>query len=72
MDAGFVRIAKWRKRDGEHVRRGDILCELETAKAIVEFEAWDTGTLRQLVEEGAEFSAGAEFAEIERGAPPTK
>lgn len=71
MDEGLVRLARWRKGDGEHVSRGDILCELETDKATVEVEAWDAGTLRQLVQEGAEFFAGAEFAKIERRAPPT-
>jgi len=36
----------WRKHDGDHVRRGDVLFELEGEKASQEIEALDEGVLR--------------------------
>jgi pyruvate dehydrogenase E2 component (dihydrolipoamide acetyltransferase) len=39
-------FAGWRKADGDVVRRGDVLFELEGEKALQEIEAVDEGTLR--------------------------
>ena len=39
-------FAGWRKADGDPVRRGDVLFELEGEKALQEIEAVDEGTLR--------------------------
>ncbi len=38
-------IAEWHKKVGEPVEVGDILVEIETDKATMEFEAYDEGTL---------------------------
>ncbi|MEE8214919.1 MAG: biotin/lipoyl-containing protein, partial [Alphaproteobacteria bacterium] len=49
------KLAKWLKREGDAVRSGDLLAEIETDKAIMEVEATDEGTLgRILVAEGTE------------------
>jgi len=49
------KLAKWLKREGDKVRYGDLLAEIETDKAIMEIEATDEGTLaRILVAEGTE------------------
>ncbi len=49
------KLAKWLKREGDAVRSGDLLAEIETDKAIMEIEATDEGTLgRILVAEGTE------------------
>ena len=49
------KLAKWLKREGDKVRSGDLLAEIETDKAIMEIEATDEGTLaRILVAEGTE------------------
>ena len=49
------KLAKWLKREGDVVRSGDLLAEIETDKAIMEIEATDEGTLgRILVAEGTE------------------
>ena len=42
-------IVNWRKTEGEHVRKGEILLEIETDKANVEVEATDDGTLRKIL-----------------------
>ena len=46
-------LAKWLKREGDKIRSGDIIAEIETDKVIMEFEAADDGTLAKiLVPEG--------------------
>lgn len=53
MEEGTV--AKWHKREGEKVEAGDLLIEVATDKAVVEFNALEGGWLRQiLVAEGKE------------------
>ena len=48
-------LAKWLVKEGDSVEAGDILCEIETDKATMEFEAVDEGVLgRVLVAEGTE------------------
>ena len=43
MEEGVV--AKWLKKEGEKVEEGDILAEIETDKATMEFESFYEGTL---------------------------
>jgi len=46
-------LAKWLKKEGEAVKSGDIIAEIETDKATMEVEAVDEGTLGKiLVPEG--------------------
>src|ERR1700739_4558945 len=48
-------LAKWHKKEGDAVKAGDVIAEIETDKATMEFEAADEGTLgRILVPEGTE------------------
>ncbi len=48
-------LAKWLKSEGDEIAAGDIIAEIETDKATMEFEAVDEGTLGKiLVEEGTE------------------
>ncbi len=48
-------LAKWLKKEGDPVRAGDVIAEIETDKATMEVEAVDEGTLgRILVPEGSE------------------
>ena len=48
-------LAKWLVKEGDKVASGDILAEIETDKATMEFEAVDEGTVaRILVPEGSE------------------
>ncbi len=48
-------LAKWLVKAGDTVKSGDILAEIETDKATMEFEAVDEGTISEiLVSEGTE------------------
>ena len=48
-------LAKWLVKEGDSVSSGDILAEIETDKATMEFEAVDEGTISQiLVAEGTD------------------
>ncbi len=48
-------LAKWLVKEGDEVNSGDLLAEIETDKATMEFEAVDEGTIGKiLVEEGTE------------------
>ncbi|WP_425229897.1 pyruvate dehydrogenase complex E1 component subunit beta [Sphingomonas sp.] len=48
-------LAKWLVKEGDAVRSGDILAEIETDKATMEFEAVDEGTVGKiLVAEGSD------------------
>ena len=48
-------LAKWLVKEGDTVSSGDLLAEIETDKATMEFEAVDEGTLAQVfIEDGAE------------------
>lgn len=47
-------VAKWHKKVGDAVQEGDLLAEIETDKATMEFESFQEGTLLYIgVEEGA-------------------
>lgn len=48
-------LAKWLKKEGDAVKAGDIIAEIETDKATMEFEAVDEGILGKiLIAEGAQ------------------
>ncbi|MFO1138779.1 MAG: pyruvate dehydrogenase complex E1 component subunit beta [Paracoccus sp. (in: a-proteobacteria)] len=48
-------LAKWLKKEGDAVKSGDIIAEIETDKATMEFEAVDEGILGKiLIPEGTE------------------
>src|SRR5919109_474373 len=63
MEEGVV--LKWKKREGDAVASGDVLAEIETDKAVMDLEAFASGTLRRvLVREGETVKAGALIAVI--------
>src|SRR5215472_4434892 len=48
-------LAKWLKKEGDTVKSGDVIAEIETDKATMEVEAVDEGTLAKiLVPEGTQ------------------
>ena len=52
-------LAKWLKKEGDAVKSGDVIAEIETDKATMEVEAVDEGTLAKiLVPEGTQDVAG--------------
>jgi len=58
-------LARWHRNDGEIVRQGDPICEIETDKASVDLEAWRDGILRHLAKVGDAVRAGDEVARID-------
>ena len=43
------KLAKWLKKEGDTVKSGDVLAEIETDKATMEVEAVDEGTIGKLL-----------------------
>jgi pyruvate dehydrogenase E2 component (dihydrolipoamide acetyltransferase) len=63
MEAGV--IAAWNKQEGDEVASGDVLCEVETDKATMEYESTKEGTLLKiLVGEGEDAGVGDPIAII--------
>jgi len=61
MERGTV--LKWRKKEGDRVASGDVLCEVETDKATMEYESVNEGTLlKLLVPEGKDTKVGEPIA----------
>src|ERR671927_1889666 len=42
-------LAKWLKKEGDTVKSGDVIAEIETDKATMEYEAIDDGVLAKIV-----------------------
>lgn len=42
-------VVRWYKQEGETVARGEVIADIETDKATVEFEAYTSGVLRKIV-----------------------
>ena len=61
-------IARWRIKVGDKVKRGQVIAEIETDKATMEFESFDAGTVLKLIAgEGETLPIGAPIAVL--GAP---
>ncbi len=77
-------LARWLKKEGETIKAGDVIAEIETDKATMEVEAVDEGVLGKiLVEDGTEnvkvnapiavlVDAGEAVPNGEASAPPAK
>ncbi|MBI4282171.1 MAG: 2-oxo acid dehydrogenase subunit E2 [Chloroflexi bacterium] len=58
-------LVRWLKREGEEVKRGEPIAEIETDKAVVEMEAYASGVLlKTVVAEGATVPVGQAIAFI--------
>jgi pyruvate/2-oxoglutarate dehydrogenase complex dihydrolipoamide acyltransferase (E2) component len=56
-------ISKWRKAEGEALKPQDVVAEVETDKAVMEIEVFDSAVLLKiLVEAGVEVPAGRPIA----------
>ena len=61
-------VVKWLKEVGSSVNIGDPIAEIETDKAVVEFESYAEGTLQEiLVEEGTKVNVGDAIAIVGDG-----
>jgi pyruvate dehydrogenase E2 component (dihydrolipoamide acetyltransferase) len=78
------KLAKWLKKEGDKVKSGDVLAEIETDKATMEVEAIDEGTLGKiLVAEGTDdvlvnapiaiiLGEGEKLGDLPQAAPASK
>ncbi|MDB5174559.1 MAG: hypothetical protein JWN51_3332 [Phycisphaerales bacterium] len=61
-------VIKWLKKEGEKVRAGEIIAEIETDKATMEMESFEGGTLAHVaVAEGGKVPVGAVLAVLATG-----
>jgi pyruvate dehydrogenase E2 component (dihydrolipoamide acetyltransferase) len=61
MEEGLV--SSWHKKPGDAVAAGDVIVDIETDKAVMEYEAYEAGVLEKiLVGEGETASIGAPIA----------
>ncbi len=67
MEEGSV--LTWIKKDGDEVKRGEVLAEIETDKASFEIESEADGVLRVVVGEGKPVPVGGLIATIGEDAP---
>ncbi|MFT4175639.1 MAG: dihydrolipoyllysine-residue succinyltransferase [Luteolibacter sp.] len=58
-------VARWHKKSGDSVKKGEILVTLETDKVSNELEAAADGVLKILVGEGEEVAIGTVIAQLE-------
>ena len=66
MDMQSGIIAKWNVVEGDFVKQGDILFEMETGKSMMEVEAPGTGVIRDLAQiTGEEVPIGTTVAWID-------
>ncbi len=65
-----VTIAKWLKKDGEAVKRDEVIAELESDKATFELPAEADGTLKILVAEGETIGIGTAIAQLDGAGAP--
>src|SRR5437868_5080589 len=47
-------ISRWLKQPGDEVKKGDVLAEIETDKATMDLEAYESGTLEKILVQGGE------------------
>ncbi|HEX8913283.1 MAG TPA: dihydrolipoyl dehydrogenase [Humisphaera sp.] len=58
-------VVKWLKKEGEKVKAGELIAEIETDKAVMEMESFDAGTLAAvLVQAGQKVPVGTVLAVI--------
>ncbi len=58
-------LVAWKKKKGDHVSAGEVLAEIETDKATMEWESSEDGTLTEIyVEEGGKVNVGDRIAFI--------
>ena len=56
---GAGRLVKWTKKSGDKIKKGDVIAEIETDKAVMDVEAFQDGYLSgPLAEEGTEAPVG--------------
>ncbi len=67
MNTSKVSVVRWLKREGEHIRKGEPVVELETEKVSYELDSPVDGVLLKiLAQEAAEVPIGDVICQLER------
>lgn len=70
-DMARATLVAWNVAPGDRVARGDILCEVDTDKGVIEVEVWETGVVRELVAQvGEDVAVGGVLARIDAAEEP--
>ncbi len=65
-------LVQWKKREGDHVTKGEIIAEVDTEKAAIEVESHSTGVIeRLLTRPGDKVPVGTVMAVIREEGEPT-
>ncbi|MFN4241998.1 MAG: dihydrolipoyl dehydrogenase [Tepidisphaerales bacterium] len=60
-------VVKWHRKEGEKIREGEKIADVETDKAVMEMESFETGTLAAvLIPEGQKVKVGTVLAVVAR------
>ncbi len=60
------KLISWKIKEGDHVKRGDVIAEVESDKAIMEVQSFRNGVVKNLkVKEGESVPVGTVIVEIE-------
>ena len=61
-------VVKWHKKEGDKVKAGEEIADVETDKAVMPMEAFDSGTLAVIkIKEGGKVAVGGVLAVIASG-----
>ncbi len=61
-------VVKWNKKEGDKIKSGDVIAEVETDKATMEMESFDSGTLALIVAKaGEKVAVGGTIAVLATG-----
>lgn len=64
-------LVQWNYAVGDVVQKGEVICEIETAKGNIDVEVWESGTISELlVEPGAKIPVGEVMARLDTGVSP--
>lgn len=63
MESGV--LAEWKVKEGDRVKKGDVIADIETSKGIIEAEIYEDGTIEKIVgKEGTEYPVGTPLAVV--------
>src|SRR5688572_24104014 len=66
-------VVKWHKKEGDKVKEGEKIADVETDKAVMEMESFESGTLAHIaVQEGGKVPVGGTIAILASGKEDAK
>ncbi|WP_201353469.1 dihydrolipoamide acetyltransferase family protein [Hydrogenimonas urashimensis] len=63
MESGI--LAEWKAKEGDTLKKGDVIADIETSKGVIEGEVYEDGKVEKIVaKEGVEYPVGTPLAVI--------